>query len=285
MTRLPLFLSAVVLTSTAQAATRARDTRILQTFYDPHQVTVLHGCAGFQSTVAFAPGEHVENIALGDADLWQAVPNKRADLLFVKPAGSAGHTNMTVVTDQRRYDFDLIVRNDAACHAGHVTYDLQFTYPEEPKPTLAELVAIAPPSPPSPVVAREDAPPPARRNAAYSYTGTAANVPMRVFDDGHSTWMHWADGVAAPAIYALGPGKQESVVNYTVKGDYLVVDGVAPAYVLRRGPAVATLYDEAYQQPALDAAAPQPRKPDEAHAHSALTRLFGSSASTREARK
>ncbi|NIJ34973.1 TrbG/VirB9 family P-type conjugative transfer protein [Sphingomonas oligoaromativorans] len=282
MTRLALLLSALLLTSTAQAATKARDPRILQAFYDPHQVTVLHGCAGFQSTVAFAPGEHVENIALGNADLWQAVPNKRADLLFLKPVASAGHTNMTVVTDQRRYDFDLIARDDAACHAGHVTYDLQFTYPEEPKPTLAELAAIAPPPPP-PVPTHEDAPPPAERNAAYSYTGTAANVPMRVFDDGHSTWMHWADGVAAPAIYSLGPGKQESVVNYTVKGDYLVVDGVAPAYVLRRGPAVATLYDDAYQQPVLDAAAPQPRGPDKAH--SALSGLFGSSSPTREARK
>jgi type IV secretion system protein VirB9 len=286
MTRPALLLAALLLASAAQAATPGRDPRILQTFYDPHRVTVLHGCAGFQSTVAFAPGEHVENIALGNADLWQAVPNKRADLLFLKPVVHAGHTNMTVVTDQRRYDFDLIVRDDAACHAGRVTYDMQFTYPEEPKPTLAELAAIAPPAPPAPAPTPEDTlPPPAERNAAYSYTGTATNVPMRVFDDGHSTWMHWADGVAAPAIYTLGPGKQESLVNYTVKGDYLVVDGVAPAYVLRRGPAVATLYDDAYQQPVLDAAAPQPRGKDDGHSRSALGRLFGASAPTQEARK
>jgi type IV secretion system protein VirB9 len=284
MTRPALFLSALLLAFAAQGATLARDPRILQTLYDPHRVTVLHGCAGFQSTVAFAPGEHVENIALGNADLWQAVPNKRADLLFLKPAVPAGHTNMTVVTDQRRYDFDLIVRDDAACHAGRVTYDMQFIYPEEPKPTLAELTAIAPPPPAPAPTPKDTLPPPAERNAAYSYTGTATNVPMRVFDDGHSTWMHWADGVAAPAIYTLGPGKQESLVNYMVKGDYLVVDGVAPAYVLRRGPAVATLYDDAYQQPMLDAAAPQPRGKDEPHAHSALTRLFGASAPT-EARK
>lgn len=122
-------------------------------------------------------------------------------------------------------------------------------------------------------------PPPTKRNTEYSYTGTATNVPMRVFDDGQSTWMHWADGVAAPAIYTLGPDKRESLVNYAVKGDYLVVDGVAAAYVLRRGPAVTTLYDDAYQQPVLDAAAPQPRGTRGRHAPSALTRLFGSSAS------
>ena len=275
------FLLATVLF--ASAASAASDPRIRQTLYDPHRVTNLHGCAGFQSTIAFAPGERIENIALGNADLWQAVPNKRSDLLFVKPTVHVGHTNMTVVTDQRRYDFDLIVWPDAACRSGHVAYDLQFTYPDEPKPTLAELAAIAPSPPPTePSHLEDNTPPPSQRNTAYSFSGTAANVPMRVFDDGHSTWMRWADGVAAPAIYALGPDKQESLVNFAMKGDYLVVDGVSAAYVLRRGPAVATLYDDAYQQPRLDAAAPQPR---EGQGHRSLfAGLRVSSSSTQEAR-
>lgn len=276
MTYARLILATALFAFPAHAA---GDPRIRQTLYDPHRVIELRGCAGFQSTIAFAPGERIENVALGDADLWQAVPNKRSDLLFVKPVAHAGHTNMTVVTDQHRYDFDLIVQPDAACRSGHVAYDLQFTYPEEPKPTLAELAAIAPPPPSaSPPRPEDSIPPPAERNAAYSYSGTATNVPMRVFDDGHSTWMRWADGVAAPAIYALGPDKQETLVNFAMKGDYLVVDGVSPAYVLRRGPAVATLFDDAYQQPKLDAAAPQPR---ESQRHRSLfAGLWGSSSST-----
>ncbi len=59
---------------------------MIQVGYDSHAVTTLHGGFGFQSTIAFAPGEQVENVALGDAALWRATPNKRADLLFLKPA-------------------------------------------------------------------------------------------------------------------------------------------------------------------------------------------------------
>lgn len=245
--------------SLAAATTAHADPRIRELAYNPKAVTTLSGCQGFQSTIAFAEGERIENIALGDSSLWQVTPNKRADLLFLKPVHPAARTNMMVVTDRRRYSFELTVRGGAACKAGQVVYDLRFAYPDEPKPP-----PIAETAPPASAVAAEDAPPPAARNAAYTFTGASSNVPVRVFDDGKSTWLKWADGVAAPAIYALGPDKSEALVNYSVKGDYIVVDGVAPALVLRRGASVATLYNDAYQTPQLDQAAPQPRAAAEA---------------------
>jgi type IV secretion system protein VirB9 len=262
MTIRSLLLVAVLMPAAASAT---GDPRIRRTAYDPKAVTALHGCAGFQSTIAFADGERIENIALGNAALWQAVPNKRSDLLFLKPVLRNGSTNMTVVTDRHRYSFDLMARDDAACRAGRVTYDLQFTYPDEPAPLT--LATAAPPIPPPPIPSPDgDLPAPAARNTAYSFTGTAANVPMRAFDDGHSTWLHWAEGVTAPAIYSLGPDKGETLLNYTIKGDYMVVDGVSPAFVLRSGKAVAILYNDAYQPPKLDADAPQPRA-SEKHSH------------------
>jgi type IV secretion system protein VirB9 len=264
MKLLPLLLLASSLLSTTAFA--ANDPRIREIGYNPRTVTTLRGCAGYQSTLAFAPGEQIENVALGNASVWQAVPNKRSDLLFLKPLLHAGHTNMAVVTDRRRYAFDLIAGDGAACRAGHATYDLQFTYPPDPAPLLAPVAAAAvslPPPPPSPDA---DMPAPGQRNAAYSFTGTSTNVPMRVFDDGHSTWMRWADNSATPAVYSLGPDRpdrSETLLNYTVKGDYLVVDGISPAFVLRRGRAVAVLYNDAYQQPRLDADAPRPRNAKE----------------------
>ncbi|MCY1647469.1 TrbG/VirB9 family P-type conjugative transfer protein [Caulobacter sp. SL161] len=241
--------------SLAAATPAHADPRIRELAYDPKVVVALSGCPGFQSTIAFAEGERIENIAMGDSNLWQVTPNKRSDLLFLKPTQPAAHTNMMVVTDRRRYSFELSVRGAAACKAGQVVYDLRFTYPNEPKPqAIAETAPLAPPAP-----AEDAPPPPAARNAAYTFTGASANVPVRVFDDGKSTWLKWADGVAAPAIYTLGPDKSEAMVNYSVKGDYIVVDAVAPALVLRRGASVATLYNDAYQTPQLDEAAPQPR--------------------------
>jgi type IV secretion system protein VirB9 len=256
-------LNVLVATVAIPLVAAAHDPRIIQVGYDPLAVTTLHGCFGFQSTVAFAPGEQVENVALGDAALWQATPNKRANLLFLKPATRNGRTNMMVVTDRRRYAFELVARDDAACRAGRVTYELQFAYPAEPAPPPALAAGppeAAAPGPATPV-APPDAtlPPPGVRNTAYTFTGSVANVPARVFDDGHSIYLRWADGVAVPAIYTLGPGKTETVVNYVVKGDYVVVDGVTRALVLRRGSVVAVLYNDAYQEPKLDADAPHAR--------------------------
>ena len=259
----------VLLATATSAAAAPRDSRIRDLAYDEDAVTSLKGCYGFQSMIEFSPDERIENIAVGDAMRWQVTPNKRADLLFLKPAQRSGRSNMTVVTDRRRYNFELTAAAGAACARGEMVYDLRFRYPAEP-PAAAT---------PTPIATAPEAPPPAPapRNTAYSFTGSAANVPQRAFDDGKSTYLRWADGIDTPAIYALGTDKSERLVNYTIEGDYVVLDEVAPAYVLRRGNAVAVLYDDAYQTPKLDAAAPQPRaeaEPAGSKPASRLARLF-----------
>lgn len=239
-----------------QVEAAPRDSRIRELAYDDRAVIALKGCFGFQSMVEFAPDERIENIAVGDAMRWQVTPNKRANLLFLKPAERGGRSNMTVVTDRRRYSFDLTASPGAACARGEVVYDLRFRYPADPpapvstqSPTLAAEAAPA----------QDETPPPSLRNTAYSFTGAAANIPQRAFDDGRSTYLRWAEGVDSPAIYALGPDKSERLVNFAIKGDYLVLDQVGPAFVLRRGNVVAVLYNDAFQTPKLDVAAPQPR--------------------------
>lgn len=264
-------LPAALLALTALAPAAHADPRIRRIPYDPGEVVQLHGCLGFQLTVAFQDGERIENIALGDAKLWQATPNKRSDLLFLKPAIHGGPTNMMVVTDRRRYAFKLSDRDETACRADRVAYELQFAYPKEAEPT-APPVADAAPAPPAPPL-ESPLPAPAARNTAYSFTGAIANIPSTAFDDGRSTYLRWPDGGETPAIYALGPGKTETVLNYSMRGDYLVVDGVGPAYVLRRGSAVAVLYNDAYQQPKLDPDGPKPRV-QAAAGRSLLARLF-----------
>lgn len=264
-------LPGAVLALTAVSAASHADPRIRQVPYDPGAVVRLRGCLGFQLTVAFQNGERIENIALGDAKLWQATPNKRSDLLFLKPAVWAGPTNMMVVTDRRRYAFELSAREDAACRADRVVYELQFAYPKKDEPAAAAPAAQAAPPPTPP--AEASLPAPAARNTAYSFTGAVANIPSTAFDDGRSTYLRWPDGVETPAIYALGPGKTETLLNFHVKGDYLVVDGVSPAYVLRRGATVALLYDDAYQKPKLDPDGPRPRA-QAAAGRSLFARLF-----------
>jgi type IV secretion system protein VirB9 len=240
-----LAFAACALTATAAQA----DSRIRRTAYDPDTVVRLDGCFGYQTMVEFGSDEHIENVGLGEAAQWLVSPNKRANMLFVKPAYRSSRSNMTVATDRRVYAFELVAQDSAACRRGAVVYALRFTYKDDPA-----VVASPPPALPEPAFAA-----PEIRNTAYTFTGARENVPMRVFDNGQATYFRWAEGTATPAVYAVAADRTEALVSFSAKGDYLVADQVAPAFILRRGNAVAVLHNDAYQTPALDAASPQPR--------------------------
>lgn len=262
--RPPAPLLGLALAAALAAPAMAGDSRIRELAYDDSAVVRLDGCFGFQTMIEFAPDERIENVGLGDAAQWLVVPNKRANLLFVKPAYKVSHSNMTVATDRRRYSFELSAQASEACKRGKVVYNLRFTYPDEPEPPA--LPALAAPA--ADAAPAEAAPPPDERNTAYSFTGARENVPLRVFDNGRQTYFRWVEGTTTPAVFAVAADKTETTVSFTSRGDYLVVDQVAPSFVLRRGSAVAVLYNDAYQTPALDAASPKPRETETADASS-----------------
>ena len=118
-------LAAAVLATSPAAA---RDARLVTHRYNADEVVRIDGRAGVQATIAFADDEHIENVAIGDSNSWQVTPNKRANLLFVKPLAGRARTNITVVTDRNRYFFDLV-----AAPGGNALYVLRFTYPDAPK--------------------------------------------------------------------------------------------------------------------------------------------------------
>ncbi|MEI9903745.1 MAG: TrbG/VirB9 family P-type conjugative transfer protein [Asticcacaulis sp.] len=83
------------------------DSRLKTVDYDEAAVVQLTGCVKFQTMITFADDEHVENVGIGDSNAWQVMPNKRGNLLFVKPLTAGGFSNMTVVTDKHDYNFEL----------------------------------------------------------------------------------------------------------------------------------------------------------------------------------
>lgn len=218
-----------VLAQTAATPAVAADPRIRTLPYDPDQVYRLAGVMGFQTMLEFAPDERIENVSIGDALGWQVTPNKRATLLFLKPVDRAPVTNMTVVTDRRRYVFEL----STAPGGADAAYVVRFRYPAVP-------VEIA--APPAKPVAAE---PP--RNAAYTIKGPAALAPAQVFDDGRATYFAWPRQAELPAIFVVGADGSEGLANAVVKDGYLVVDQIAPRFVLRSDKAVATVVNAAWR--------------------------------------
>lgn len=222
------------------------DPRIQTVAYDPAEVVALRGSYGFQMMLEFGEDERIENVSIGDALAWQVTPNKRASLLFLKPIANNAATNMTVVTNRRRYAFELTATRSSAARSGEIPFIVRFTYPSEPAPVLAELL---PPELPAP---------PERRNTAYSYTGSRAALPSLVFDDGAFTYFQWPEAASTPALFLLAGDGSESIVNYGVRDGYIVVEQVAPRFVLRNGKDVTTVINDGWLEPAPGPDAPRP---------------------------
>lgn len=234
-------LAALLLSATAQAATVPQpspvDPRIRTVVYNPRDVVTVIGQLGYQMVINFGAGERIENISIGDSLAWQLTPNRKADLLFLKPLDVKSSTNMTVVTNLRRYNFELIsVPAGTGTRRGQ-TYDIQFLYPNEELALGQSL-----PKAEAPI---SDAVAPDNWNFAYSYAGSKANVPARVFDDGRFTYFQWPDGIDTPAVFAIDATGKESLVNHVVKGRYFVVEQVAASFVLRNGAQVTQVFNDA----------------------------------------
>lgn len=227
---------ATALAGPAMAADAPRpgavDPRIRTVAYDPDQVVRLTGYFGIQTMLEFAPDERIENVSIGDALGWQVTPNKKANLLFLKPLDRTAATNMTVVTDRRRYVFELIVAGPKAT-TKDLAYVVRFLVPAP-----APMMVTAPPPPPAAPVAR---------NSAYAVKGDAAIQPTKVFDDGSATYFAWPAQADLPAVFVVGADGVEGLANAVVRDGYLVVDQLAPKFVLRSGKSSLTVTNGAPQ--------------------------------------
>jgi type IV secretion system protein VirB9 len=224
------------------------DPRIFVVDYDPAQVVELNATMGYQTFVEFSPDEHIENVAVGDSTGWQITPNRAANLLFIKPMGEVPTTNMTVVTNYRHYAFELKARAHTPANDKSIVFTLRFQYPEAAKVRLAEK-PVAPEVPPLPKVV----------NSAYSYDGSPKILPARIFDDGHATYFEFQDSDSYPAIFSVDGEKNEVLVNSYMRGGFLVVDTMAPGFVLRQGNEVTHIYNDGFHTAVPGPQSPKPR--------------------------
>lgn len=220
------------------------DPRIAVVDYDPVEVVELTGVLGFQLSVEFDPDEKIENVAIGDSLGWQVTPNHKANLLFLKPMAMRPDTNMSVVTNLRRYEFELKVRPRSPSKT--TAYAVRFIYP----PPASALAIATPPAPP------------VDRNHAYSFQGSRKVLPSALFDDGQATYFKFPEGSDLPAIYAVEADGKESLVNSHTRDGYLVVDSVAGGFLLRRGKENARIINEGVQPPPAAPLAPKLRPKD-----------------------
>jgi type IV secretion system protein VirB9 len=222
------------------------DPRIKEFLYDPDEVVAIHGQLGYELTIEFDPNERIENVSVGDSLSWQVTPNRKATLLFLKPMAKAKPTSMTVVTTGRIYSFLLTAFEGKGPTDPNQMMRLRFLYPQPPPP------------PPEPVKPAAAAPRPEDFNFDYSISGQKQLGPIRVFDDGRSTYFQFDPKKDSPAVFVLGVDGKEEMAETRISGPYTIADRTSEMFVLRYGKSTAKLRNNAWSRQPPTAPAPLP---------------------------
>ena len=202
------------------------DPRIRTAFYDPNQVYELFGFVGLHPDLEFAPDERFVGLSAGDPKAFTYSAHE--NVLTIRPKVARDAMNLTVTTTLHRYYFDYTIapRSD---RGDVVMYAVQFTYP--PPPATAATV------PRAQLIWQDFAKAEAMRpkNTDYWYCGSPEIRPIAAYDDGIETHIRYDAREELPAIFILQTDGSESLLNFTVQEDEVVIHRVARRFVVRRG--------------------------------------------------
>jgi type IV secretion system protein VirB9 len=218
------------------------DPRVRIVAYDAEQVIRLHGYVGYQIHFQFADGETFVNLAAGDNKALDV--GYEANHLVLKPLAEKVATNITVITTRRVYQFDYSASAERPDpDREDVIYSLRFIYPQEEARKAAEALEqqhtnlkLA--------GAAED--PHRPRNSDYWGCGSTAIRPQSAYDDGVQTRLRFPAHAEFPTMYVKNDDESESLVNFTVDNDEVVIHRVARSFVLRRGRLVACIQNRSF---------------------------------------
>lgn len=209
------------------------DPRIRFVSYNADEVVVIDASYGASTMIVFQDDEKIETLAAGDAMAWKVEPNKRGNVLFVKPVEKNANANLNVLTSKRSYVFVL---RAAFRPVKSQVFKVVFRYPEDEADR--KLLDAAKERASQPLRQQLDV---ANANSRYAYKGSTANKPVAVFDDGKKTWFRFES--STPAIFSVDGERNESLVNHHREGEYVVVDKVNFQWTLRSGEEVTCVFN------------------------------------------
>jgi P-type conjugative transfer protein TrbG len=203
------------------------DGALYQVYAAPGEVTDVTLEAGEQlvGTGPVAAGDTVRWV-IGDTESGTGA-TKRIHILL-KPTRAGLTTNLVINTDRRTYHLEL--------RSADKTYmaSVSFAYPQDQlfalraQNTAAEAVA--------PLASDVDV-----SALAFRYRIEGDNPawrPLRAFDDGKQAFIEFPTGIAQgemPPLWVVGAQGEGQLVNYRVRGAYMIVDRLFAAAELRLG--------------------------------------------------
>ncbi|MDR3078889.1 MAG: TrbG/VirB9 family P-type conjugative transfer protein [Rickettsiales bacterium] len=206
--------------------------------YNPNEVYRYIGHYLSQSYIEFEEGERVQTISMGDTTSWQTVvmDNK----LFLKPVLNFANTNMTIMTNRRTYHFELDALESASVMEDDVLFYIKFMYPETAGDKNIVILDADKKRNDLPDLRNLEA-----YNFDYEFSGSESIAPLKVFDDGEFTYMEFneRDSRELPAIYSVDSEGYESMVNYRIVENYIVIEQLASQFTLRSSSDIVCVYN------------------------------------------
>jgi type IV secretion system protein TrbG len=198
----------------------------------------VYTAVGQITDIALQPGETLVGsgpVAAGDTVRWiigdteSGTGATRQVHILVKPTRTELMTNLVINTNLRTYHMEL--RSTERTYMASVSWQ----YPQDQLIALRRQNADAQAA--QPVASGVDL---ANVNFRYEISGDRAPWrPLRAFDDGRQVFIEFPRGIGQgdmPPLFVVGPeGNTSELVNYRVRGKYMIVDRLFAAAELRFG--------------------------------------------------
>ena len=227
----------------------AADGRIQTVRFTGDNVIRIAAAEGIVTTIELSKTEEIKDFAMGDRDAWHAVIN--GNLFVLKPKDVKADTNLTLFTNRRSYLFQLRTTTRTA---RNVAYWVRLQYPETDAST-PEAVALAKQEAERQQMKADLKAARFEGNLNYDYwiVGPQELQPLAMHDNGRQTFMLFSAASPLPAAFIIEPDGTESLVDYHVEEDTMVLHRVVPRVILRRGSLVAGITNRSQALPVQSA--------------------------------
>ncbi|MDQ1817824.1 TrbG/VirB9 family P-type conjugative transfer protein [Massilia sp. CCM 9210] len=257
-----LTISLVSLSCFASANDFEPEGRIREEVYSSRKVYTFYAKIGKATVIEFQEGETIDPkktdlsvLGMGFGSGWDI--GSRAHTFLLKPKHVKPDSNLILVTNKRRYVFDVKL----APNRVKPTYVITFTYPEDQKREQAEqiananrMAALAASAQASKDKITEEAR--AKRivvNTEYNWRGENQRLrPTAAWDDGLFTHLEYKHSAELPLFYKVLPDGSEALINQNVaasSGYVTVLQEIVPIIRARLGEDMIEIVNRNYKVP------------------------------------
>jgi type IV secretion system protein VirB9 len=209
----------------------AIDSRIKTFVYSENEIFPVVLNYGYQTAIEFSKDETIQTYSVGNQFVWQFSAVGRT--LFIKPLEDNIITNMTVLTNKRRYYFELYSKMLSGINDEEFCYVVRFFYPDNSNDSIKtrpqikieekkqDEVAIIKPY-----------------NFNYEIVGVGKDQISIVFDNGVNTFMKF-EKAKLNAIQSVTCDNKK--ITSRVLGSYLVINQTCKKTQLNFADKIATI--------------------------------------------